>query len=86
MKITKLCQYIGGNKFLHMGVSPKWVKSKRRREKREKKRILHTVALSTRIGLIFGTKAGIRWNVHKKPPEIGCAFQTNRYLKGFGLF
>ena len=45
-----------------------------------------TVALSTRIGLIFATKAGIRGNVHKKPPEIRCAFQTNRYLKGFGLF
>ena len=45
-----------------------------------------TVALSTRIGLIFATKAVIRGNVHKKPPEIRCAFQTNRYLKGFGLF
>ena len=45
-----------------------------------------TVALSNRIGLIFASKAGIRGNVHKKPPEIRCAFQTNRYLKGFGLF
>ena len=49
-------------------------------------KLSYTVALSTRIGLIFGTKAVIRGNVHKKPPEIRCAFQTNRYLKGFGLF
>ena len=44
------------------------------------------MALSTRIGLIFATKAGKRGNVHKKPPEIRCGFQTNRYLKGFWLF
>ena len=49
-------------------------------------RQLYTVALSTRIGLIFATKAGIRGNVHKKPLEIRCAVQTNRFLKGFELF
>ena len=47
---------------------------------------LRTVVLSTRIGLIFATKAVIRGNVHKKQPEIRWVFQTSRYLKGFGLF
>ena len=31
-------QNIGRNKFSHTGDSPKWVKSKRRREKREEKK------------------------------------------------
>ena len=31
---------IGGNKFSHTGDSPKWVKSKRRREKKRKEKIL----------------------------------------------
>ena len=30
-------QNIGGNKFLHTGDSPKWVKSRRRREKERKR-------------------------------------------------
>ena len=33
-----LCQNIGGNKFQRTGDSPKWVKSKRRREKKREER------------------------------------------------
>ena len=33
--IFLLCQNIEGNKFFHTGDSPKWVKSKRRRRKKE---------------------------------------------------
>ena len=37
VKSWKKRQNIGGNKFLHTEVSPKWDKSKRRREKERKK-------------------------------------------------
>ena len=36
--IFQLWQNIGGNKFSALGVSPKWVKSKKRRKKRKRKR------------------------------------------------
>ena len=35
--IFQLCQNIGGNKFSASGVSPKWVKSKGRRRKKEER-------------------------------------------------
>ena len=36
-----ICKNIGGNKFSALGVSPKWIKSRRRREKERKKERLN---------------------------------------------
>ena len=40
----QLCQNIGGNKFSQTGVSPKWVKSKRRKRKKEDRKLVITMA------------------------------------------